>query len=74
MGGSIFAFFFLITSIIFFFGFLFIIIIFFYFYVVTAQYRALTYCSSGFETCDVLQGELVSPSAYPNLEDQGPYL
>jgi hypothetical protein len=52
MGGNIFAFF-LITIIIFFFfffGFLFIIIIFFYFYVVTAQYQALAYCSSGFET------------------------
>jgi hypothetical protein len=69
MGGSIFIFFFSIITIIifmivfFFFGFLFIIII-FYFYVVTPQYQFLAYCSSGFGTCDVLQGELVSPSSY----------
>lgn len=46
----------------------------FFFYSVTAQYRALAYCSSGFETCDVLQEELVGPSPYPNLEEQARYL
>jgi hypothetical protein len=58
--------------IFFFFGFLFIIIIVFYFYVGTAQYRV--FCSSGSETSDVLQAELVSSSPYPNLGDQAPYL
>jgi len=43
-----------IIFIIFFSGFLFIIINFFYFYGVTAQYRALAYCSSGFKIGDVL--------------------
>jgi hypothetical protein len=36
----------------------------------TAQYWTLASSSSGFQTCDVLRGEVVSPCPATNIEDQ----
>ena len=35
------------------------------------QYRALISCSSGFEICNILRGEFVSPSQNPQPEGLG---
>jgi hypothetical protein len=37
----------------------------------TAQYRALAFCSSGFETCDVLRGGVGNPSSNPQSGGPG---
>jgi hypothetical protein len=41
-----------------------------FFYGVTAQYQTLASCSSRFDICDVLRGEVWAPRPTPNLEDK----
>jgi hypothetical protein len=43
---------------------------FFFFYGVTAKYRTLASCSSGFNICDVLRREISTPRPTPNLDDK----